>query len=120
MLMKDQLIGFGLSGGQAEQVIKSLKDEINGNYIPKVRFNQVNEKRKKLQEEIRERDSQMIHLLKLLYRYKKIHEQIKEQLEDSLDALTLAETNQTDKKLGKKQDELLLNLCEILLRNSSK
>jgi hypothetical protein len=54
-MTKDTLKGFGLTDDQIDQVWKGL----DGNYVTKSRFNEVNEEKKRLQESLNERDKQL-------------------------------------------------------------
>ena len=59
-MKKEDLIAMGLSEEQAENVMKSL----DGNYVPKQRFNEVNEKFKTAEKTVAERDKQLEELKK--------------------------------------------------------
>lgn len=56
---KEQLIALGLTEEQAEKVATAHKDAIDGNYVPKDRFNEINTENKQLKESLKERDGQI-------------------------------------------------------------
>ena len=57
---KQKLISMGVSDELAELIMK----EISGSFIPKTRFDEVNELKKSYQEQLKERDSQLDELKK--------------------------------------------------------
>lgn len=59
-MKKEDLIAMGLTEEQAKKVMDSL----NGNYVTKTRFNEVNEENKTLKQSISERDKQLDDLKK--------------------------------------------------------
>lgn len=59
-MKKEDLIAMGLSEEQADKVMASL----DGNYIPKTRFNEVNEENKTLKKSVSDRDKQLEELKK--------------------------------------------------------
>ena len=61
MKLKEQLLGMGLSEEQAQKVIDEVVD---GNFIPKSRFNEINEENKSLKKSFAERDQQLEDLKK--------------------------------------------------------
>lgn len=61
MKLKEQLVGMGLTEEMAQKVIDEV---IDGNYIPKSRFNEVNEENKTLKQSITDRDKQLEDLKK--------------------------------------------------------
>ena len=61
MKLKEQLVGMGLTGELAQKVIDEV---IDGNYIPKSRFNEVNEENKTLKQSVSDRDKQLEDLKK--------------------------------------------------------
>lgn len=61
MKLKEQLVGMGLTEELAQKVIDEV---IDGNYIPKSRFNEVNEENKALKQSITDRDKQLEDLKK--------------------------------------------------------
>lgn len=54
-MKKDELLEIGLTEEQADKVIASL----DGKFVPKARFNEVNEENKTLKSTIKERDKQL-------------------------------------------------------------
>ena len=63
-MTKEQLIAAGLTEDQAVAALKLHTDAINGNYIPKHRFDEVNAKLKPLEDQVAERDAQISELKK--------------------------------------------------------
>lgn len=61
MKLKEQLVGMGLTEEQAKKVIDEIVD---GNYVPKSRFNEVNEENKTLKQSVADRDKQLDDLKK--------------------------------------------------------
>lgn len=61
MKLKEQLLEMGLSEESAKKVAEEI---IDGNYIPKSRFNEINEENKTLKKSISERDKQLEDLKK--------------------------------------------------------
>lgn len=56
---KEKLIELGLTEEQADKVIAEHKAQLEGNYIPKSRFDEVNNAKKKLETDVAERDKQL-------------------------------------------------------------
>ena len=56
---KEKLIELGLTEEQADKVIAEHKAQLEGNYIPKSRFDEVNTAKKKLETDVAERDKQL-------------------------------------------------------------
>lgn len=61
-MTKEQLMAAGLTEEQANAVLKLHKDSIDGNYVPKVTFEAERDKVKKLDEEVKTRDTQIAEL----------------------------------------------------------
>ena len=57
--MKDKLVKLGLSDELAQKVVDNFGDVVDGVYVTKERFNQVNSELKQANETIKERDSQL-------------------------------------------------------------
>ena len=55
---KQKLLDLGLTEEQADKVLAENKTQLEG-YIPKARFNEVNDTKKKLESDIAERDKQL-------------------------------------------------------------
>ena len=85
MKLKEQLIAMGIAENLAQKVIDEI---IDGNYIPKTRFNEINEKAKNLETQIADRDKQLEELKKS----SGDNEALKKQIED------LQQKNETQKK----------------------
>ena len=62
---KQKLIELGLTEEQANKPIEISKQEISGNYIPKSRFDEVNEQLKQAKQDITTRDNQLEELKKV-------------------------------------------------------
>ncbi|EHQ92149.1 phage scaffolding protein [Desulfosporosinus youngiae] len=62
-MTKEQFVALGLSEEQAEKAAQASQEELKG-YIPKVRFDEVNEAKKKSEEALKERDGQLADLKK--------------------------------------------------------
>lgn len=60
-MTKEQLIEMGLTEEQADKILAAHKDVLAG-FIPKARFDEVNETKKELEQQIRERDKQLKEL----------------------------------------------------------
>ena len=63
-MTKDELIKLGLSEELADKVASLHKSELDGKYIPKQRFDEVNNAKKALEETVKERDKQLDDLKK--------------------------------------------------------
>lgn len=57
--MKDKLVKLGLSDELAQKVVDNFGDVVDGVYVTKERFNEVNKELKQANETIKERDSQL-------------------------------------------------------------
>ena len=57
---KQKLLAMGVTEEQATQIM----NELNGNFIPKSRFDEVNELKKSYQEQLKQRDTQLEELKK--------------------------------------------------------
>lgn len=64
IMKKEDLIKLGLTEEQAEKVAEASAEELKG-FIPKPRFDEVNEAKKKLEEELKNRDEQLEELKKI-------------------------------------------------------
>lgn len=58
IMTKEQLVAMGLTEEQANQVLAAYAEELKG-FIPKARFDEVNETKKDLEKQITERDTQL-------------------------------------------------------------
>ena len=63
-MTKEQLIAQGLTEAQADAIMKLHNDTLNGEYIPKHRFNEVNTELKNVKEQLKDRDAQIENLKK--------------------------------------------------------
>lgn len=75
---KEALIAAGFTEEQAKKILDLHKADINGNYIPKVRFDEVNEQLKNVKAELGERDTQIAGLKKFEGSSKELAEKVKE------------------------------------------
>ena len=57
--MKDKLIKLGLTDELAQKVVDNFGDVIDGIYVTKERFNEVNNELKSAKDTIKERDTQL-------------------------------------------------------------
>lgn len=64
-MLKEKLIELGLTEEQANKVLTMAKADIDGNYIPKLRFDEVNTQLKTAKDDIKTRDSQLEELKKV-------------------------------------------------------
>lgn len=64
MLKKSDLIDLGATEELADNVLKAISAEITGNFIPKSRFDEVNQAKKNAEELLKERDGQLDALKK--------------------------------------------------------
>ena len=62
-MKKEQLLELGLTDEQADKVLALHKEVLTG-FIPKARFDEVNETKKELEQQIQERDNQLKELQK--------------------------------------------------------
>ena len=62
-MKKEQLLELGLTEEQADKVLNLHKEVLTG-FIPKARFDEVNETKKELEQQIQERDNQLKELQK--------------------------------------------------------
>lgn len=75
---KEALIAAGFTEEQAKKILDLHKADINGNYIPKVRFDEVNEQLKNVKAELSERDTQIAGLKKFEGSGKELADKVKE------------------------------------------
>lgn len=94
---KEELIAMGLTEEQASKVVKAHKKELDGNYVPKERFNDVNEKLKTANQTITDRDSQIENLKK----FEGTNEELQQKITD-----LQSENQQKDQDYQKKLNEL--------------
>ncbi len=77
-MTKEQLLAAGLSEAQTANVLKLHKEALDGNYIPKHRFDEVSTELKTTKEQITERDKQIDGLKKFEGDSKALSDKIKE------------------------------------------
>lgn len=65
-MKKEQLLELGYTEEQAEQIIALHQTEVDGKYVPKARFNEVNELSKSQAEQLTGRDTEIANLQKSL------------------------------------------------------
>lgn len=78
---KEQLLSLGLSDEQVAQVLEGFKG-----YVPSSRFNEVNDAKKKAEEQIAERDKQLTELQKSVGDNEKLLKQIEQLQADNKSA----------------------------------
>jgi valyl-tRNA synthetase len=116
-MTKEQLIALGLTEEQATKAATASQDELK-TYIPKTRFDEVNESKKKLEKDLTERDGQLEDLKKTSGASEDLKKQIetlqgenktaKEKYEADLKDLTL--TNAIKMAVtGKAHDEAIVS-----------
>ena len=76
-MTKEQLIEMGLTEEQADKILAAHKEELKG-YIPKTRFDEVNETKKDLEQQIRDRDKQLKDLQEKVKGNEELEKTIKE------------------------------------------
>jgi hypothetical protein len=81
-MTKEQLVNAGFSEEQATNILKLYKEAIDGQYIPKHRFDEVNTELKTVKEQLADRDKQITDLKKFEGDSKALADKIKE-LEDA-------------------------------------
>lgn len=62
--MKDKLVKLGLSDELAQKVVDNFGDIVDGVYVTKERFNEVNKEKKTLEDTVAERDKQLEQIKK--------------------------------------------------------
>lgn len=75
-MTKEQLLAAGLTEEQATNILKLHKEAIDGNYVPKHRFDEVNTELKTTKEQVIERDKQIAELKKFEGDSKALQEKI--------------------------------------------
>ena len=63
-MTKEELLKFGVTADIAEKIVSAQMKELDGSYVPKGRFNELNESNKSLKELIANRDTQLEELKK--------------------------------------------------------
>lgn len=116
-MTKEQLIEMGLTEEQADKVLAAHKESLTG-FIPKARFDEVNETKKDLEQQIVERDKQLKKLQekakgneeleKTIKELQETNKATKEQYEDKIKDITINAAIQS-KLTDAKYPELLIN-----------
>lgn len=83
-MTKEQLIEMGLTEEQADKVLAAHKEVLAG-FIPKARFDEVNETKKDLEQQIRDRDKQLKDLQEKVKGNEELEKTIKELQEANKD-----------------------------------
>lgn len=76
-MKKEQLLELGLTEEQADKVLNLHKEVLSG-FIPKARFDEVNETKKELEQQIQERDNQLKDLQEKVKGNEEMEKTIKE------------------------------------------
>ena len=108
-MKKEELVSLGLSDEQAEKVVKLHADEINGSFIPKSRFNEVNEENKTLKATISDRDKQLETLSKANGDMESLKAQISELQKANAEAVKAHETQIAQMKLDNAVESMLIS-----------
>lgn len=80
-MKKEDLIAMGLTDEQADKVLGAYTEEMKG-FIPKARFDEVNDAKKDLEQQLKDRDKQLDDLSKKA----KDNEELSKQIKDLQDA----------------------------------
>lgn len=83
-MKKEQLLELGLTEEQADKVLNLHKEVLSG-FIPKARFDEVNETKKELEQQIQERDNQLKDLQEKVKGNEELEKTIKELQEANKD-----------------------------------
>jgi TolA-binding protein len=115
-MKKEQLLELGLTEEQADKVLNLHKEVLSG-FIPKARFDEVNETKKELEQQIQERDNQLKDLQgkvkgneeleKTIKELQEANKATKEQYEDKIKDMTITAAIQS-KLTDAKYPDLLL------------
>lgn len=93
--MKDKLVKLGLSDELAQKVVDNFGDIVDGVYVTKERFNEVNKEKKNLETQLGERDKQLDDLKK----NNESNENLKKTIQD-LQAANKTAKEEADKALA--------------------
>lgn len=77
-MKKNEIVALGVPEEVAEKVLELAKADIDGNYVPKSRFDDVNEAKKNAEALVKERDSQLEELKKSASNSEELQRQIEE------------------------------------------
>nr|DAT28978.1 MAG TPA: minor structural protein [Caudoviricetes sp.] len=103
--MKEKLVKLGLTEEVAQKVIDNFGDIIDGLYVTKERFNEINKEKKSLEESITERDKQLDDLKK----NNESNEDLKKTIQDLQKANKEAKEN-ADKEIAKERKSNAIKL----------
>lgn len=81
-MKKEELVKLGLTEEDAEKVAKASEEELKG-FVPKTRFDEVNEAKKHAEESVKERDKQIEGLKTSAGDAEKLKEQIEQLQQDN-------------------------------------
>lgn len=81
-MKKEELVKLGLTEEDAEKVAKASEEELKG-FVPKSRFDEVNEARKHAEESVKERDKQIEGLKESAGDAEKLKQQIEQLQQDN-------------------------------------
>jgi hypothetical protein len=81
-MKKEELVKLGLTEEDAEKVAKASEEELKG-FVPKARFDEVNEAKKHAEESVKERDKQIEGLKTSAGDAEKLKEQIEQLQQDN-------------------------------------
>ena len=81
-MKKEELVKLGLTEEDAEKVAKASEEELKG-FVPKARFDEVNEAKKHAEESVKERDKQIEGLKTSAGDAEKLKEQIEQRQQDN-------------------------------------
>lgn len=81
-MKKEEIVALGIDAEVAEKIVNMASEEIKGAYVPKSRFDEVNEAKKNAEALVRERDGQLEELKKA----SGDSEALKKQIEDLQEA----------------------------------
>lgn len=102
-MKKEDLIAMGLTDEQATKVLASL----DGNYVPKTRFNEVNEENKNLKKSVSDRDKQLDDLKKSSGDNEELKKQIADLQKQNADQVKAHETELQQLKIDNAVDAAL-------------
>jgi len=96
---KEALVALGITEEVAQKILGLHKNDINGNYIPKSRFDDVNEQLKEARSQISERDNQIAGLKKFEGTNQELTAKVKELQEQNKQKAAEFEKQLKDNKL---------------------
>lgn len=99
-MKKEELIALGLTDEVSAKVLELVKTELAGNYVPKSRFDEVNEAKKNAEDLIKERNTQ----LEQLKASAGDSEKLKKQIED-----LQAQNKQAEKEFQKSINQMKID-----------